>query len=86
MKTPRSPSGRTRGLSFIVPDDWTPDQALAVFELLDDLQSAPRRSRSPTALDLPRNQGHSLLRRFSGGYVIRATALTLLSASNDTAM
>ncbi|KAF7963994.1 hypothetical protein AWV80_03400 [Cupriavidus sp. UYMU48A] len=28
----------TRGLSFIVPEDWTPEQALAVFELLDDLR------------------------------------------------
>ncbi|WP_244145066.1 hypothetical protein [Paraburkholderia tuberum] len=25
-------------MSFIVPDDWTPEQALAVFELLDDLR------------------------------------------------
>ncbi|SFY46623.1 hypothetical protein SAMN03159408_07165, partial [Burkholderia sp. NFPP32] len=22
---------------FVVPDDWTPEQALAVFELLEDL-------------------------------------------------
>lgn len=34
---PLLPSGRRRGLPFVVPDDWTPDQALAVFELLDDL-------------------------------------------------
>ncbi|AOJ00865.1 MULTISPECIES: hypothetical protein [Burkholderia] len=32
------PSGLTRGLNFVVPDDWTPEQALAVFELLDDLR------------------------------------------------
>lgn len=38
MKASLLPSGRTRGLSFIVPDDWTPEQALAVFELLDDLR------------------------------------------------
>ncbi|MGF6696966.1 hypothetical protein OKW38_001578 [Paraburkholderia sp. MM5496-R1] len=38
MNAPPLPSGRTRGLSFIVPDDWTPEQALAVFELLDDLR------------------------------------------------
>jgi hypothetical protein len=38
MKAPPLPSGRTRGLSFVVPDDWTPEQALAVFELLDDLR------------------------------------------------
>jgi hypothetical protein len=34
---PLLPSGRRRGLAFLVPDDWTPEQALAVFELLDDL-------------------------------------------------
>ena len=34
---PLLPSGRRRALPFVVPDDWTPDQALAVFELLDDL-------------------------------------------------
>lgn len=38
MKAPPLPSGRTRGLSFVVPDDWTPEQALAVFEMLDDLR------------------------------------------------
>jgi hypothetical protein len=36
--TPLSPSGRRRGLPFAVPEDWTPEQALAVFELLDDLR------------------------------------------------
>ncbi|MGY6258838.1 hypothetical protein [Burkholderia multivorans] len=34
---PLLPSGRRQGLPFVVPDDWTADQALAVFELLDDL-------------------------------------------------
>jgi hypothetical protein len=38
MKPPRLPSGRQRGISFILPDDWTPEQALAVVELLDDLR------------------------------------------------
>jgi hypothetical protein len=37
MSRPLLPSGRRRGLPFIVPDDWTPEQALAVFELLEDL-------------------------------------------------
>ncbi|WP_175948344.1 hypothetical protein [Burkholderia pyrrocinia] len=36
-RAPLLPSGRQRGLPFVVPDDWTPEQALAVFELLDDL-------------------------------------------------
>jgi hypothetical protein len=34
------PSGRTRGVAFIVPEDWTAEQALAVIELLDDLREA----------------------------------------------
>ena len=34
---PLLPSGLRQGLSFLIPDDWTPEQALAVFELLDDL-------------------------------------------------
>ncbi|KVM89681.1 hypothetical protein [Burkholderia stagnalis] len=37
MSRPLLPSGRRRGLPFAVPDDWTPEQALAVFELLEDL-------------------------------------------------
>ncbi|MFP3710052.1 hypothetical protein SB783_39280 [Paraburkholderia sp. SIMBA_009] len=37
MSRPLLPSGRRRGLPFVVPDDWTPEQALAVFELLEDL-------------------------------------------------
>ncbi|HTR08914.1 MAG TPA: hypothetical protein VMJ11_20130 [Paraburkholderia sp.] len=37
MSRPLLPSGRRRGLLFVVPDDWTPEQALAVFELLEDL-------------------------------------------------
>jgi hypothetical protein len=38
MKPIPLPSGLARGLAFTVPDDWTPEQALAVFELLDDLR------------------------------------------------
>ncbi|WP_250517913.1 hypothetical protein [Caballeronia sp. INDeC2] len=37
MNRPLLPSGRCRGLPFTIPDDWTPEQALAVFELLEDL-------------------------------------------------
>lgn len=32
------PSGRQRGIAFILPDDWSAEQALAVVELLDDLR------------------------------------------------
>jgi hypothetical protein len=38
MKPWHQPSGRQRGLPFILPDDRTPEQALAVVELLDDLR------------------------------------------------
>ena len=38
MKPSPLPSGRQRGIPFILPKDWTPDQVLAVFELLDDLR------------------------------------------------
>ena len=38
MKPWRLPSGRQRGIPFILPDDWAPEQALAVVELLDDLR------------------------------------------------
>jgi len=37
-RPPALPSGRREGLAFVVPDDWTPQQALAVFELIDDLR------------------------------------------------
>lgn len=38
MKTYRQPSGLTIGLDFLIDSDWTPEQALAVVELLDDLK------------------------------------------------
>ena len=38
MKLWLLPSSRQRGIPFILPDDWTPEQALAVLELLDDLR------------------------------------------------
>jgi len=38
MKPWHLPSGRQRGIPFILPEDWTPEQALAVLELLDDLR------------------------------------------------
>ena len=37
MSRPLLRSGRRRRLPFTVPDDWTPEQALAVFEVLEDL-------------------------------------------------
>lgn len=38
MKPWRLPSGLRRGIPFIIQDDWSPEQALAVVELLDDLR------------------------------------------------
>jgi hypothetical protein len=38
MKPWLLPSGLQRGISFIIPDNWSPEQALAVIELLDDLR------------------------------------------------
>jgi hypothetical protein len=38
MKYPHQPSGIQRGLPFLIQDNWTPEQAQAVFEVLDDLR------------------------------------------------
>ena len=38
MKYPHQPSGLSQGLPFLIPADWTPEQAQAVVELLDDLR------------------------------------------------
>lgn len=38
MKPPPQPSGLNRGLPLDIPADWTPEQAQAVVDLLDDLR------------------------------------------------
>ncbi len=38
MKPWLLPSGIRRGIPFIIQDNWTPEQALAIVELLDDLR------------------------------------------------
>lgn len=38
MKNNYQPSGLYTGLDFLIDKNWTPEQALAVFELLDDLR------------------------------------------------
>lgn len=38
MKTWHQPSGLSGGLPFTVDSSWTPEQALAVWDLLDDLR------------------------------------------------
>ena len=35
---PPAPSGLQRGLELLIDPNWSPDQALAVIELLDDLR------------------------------------------------
>ena len=38
MKQWLLPSGLQNGIPFIIQDDWSPEQAMAVVELLDDLR------------------------------------------------
>ncbi len=38
MKRYRQPSGLHRGLNLLIDPHWSPDQAMAVIELLDDLR------------------------------------------------
>ena len=38
MKLYHPPSGLAQGLDLLIAADWSPDQALAVIELLDDLR------------------------------------------------
>jgi hypothetical protein len=38
MKHLHLPSGLSTGIPFIIPKHWSPEQALAVVELLDDLR------------------------------------------------
>lgn len=38
MKRHHQPSGLTRGLELLIDPHWSPGQALAVIELLDDLR------------------------------------------------
>lgn len=37
MRNPDLPSGFTRRLSLLIDSEWSPEQALAVFESLSDL-------------------------------------------------
>jgi hypothetical protein len=38
MKTYHQPSGLNQGIDLLIDAHWTPEQALAVVELLDDLR------------------------------------------------
>jgi len=56
MKHWQLPSGLQRGLPLIVQRDWTPAQALAVIELLDDLRAVILNHYQPQILELMREQ------------------------------
>jgi hypothetical protein len=58
MIPPILPSGLQRGISFTIPDNWTPAQALAVFELLDDLRQVLADHYMPQIQALLREQRH----------------------------
>jgi len=38
VKRPHQPSGLHRGVELVIDPHWSPEQALAVIELLDDLR------------------------------------------------
>jgi hypothetical protein len=38
MMVPHQPSGLTQGLALLIDQNWSPEQAMAVIELLDDLR------------------------------------------------
>lgn len=56
MTSPRLASGLERGIAFIIQDDWSPEQALAVVELLDDLREVICKRYQLELFDLLREQ------------------------------
>jgi hypothetical protein len=51
----KPPPGLPLAINFNIPAYWTPEQALAVFELLDDLRKPNRRAlRRPAVRNQPR--------------------------------
>ncbi|WP_377828244.1 hypothetical protein ACFKHW_30310 [Bradyrhizobium lupini] len=84
---PLLPSSLQRGLPFLIPADWTPEQALAVFELLDDLfaviTGASRRRRSSSSYDAFKRYAGSVwprLERFAKRFAL--SSYTALQNSN----
>ena len=47
----QQPSGLTRGLHFLIAGNWSPEQAIDVIELIDDL-----RDRIATCYQIPLNE------------------------------
>ena len=56
MKNLHLPSGLTTGTPFILPEHWSPEQALAVVELLDDLRHQIWAHYQLPLLDIVREQ------------------------------
>ena len=59
MNPPHLPSGRQHGVPFIFAKDWTPEEALAVFELLDDLRECIWQHYQIPIQTLVREQGQT---------------------------
>ena len=55
-QAPRSPPGLPLSINFKIPAYWTPGQALAVFELLDDLRDQIGAHYSVELFELSREQ------------------------------
>ena len=53
---PKSQPGLPLTINFKIPADWTPEQALAVFELLDDLRDQIGAHYSVQLFELNREQ------------------------------
>jgi hypothetical protein len=60
-KQPEPPPGLPLTINFNIPAYWTPEQAFAVFELLDDLRDQIGAHYSVQLLELSREQ-HLLAR------------------------
>ena len=56
MKMVHQPSGLSKGLDFLIACDWTPEQALAVVELLDDLRDRILRHYQLPIMELMREE------------------------------
>ena len=53
---PKPPPGLPLTINFNIPADWTPEQALAVFELLDDLREQIGAHYSVQLFEISREQ------------------------------
>jgi hypothetical protein len=56
---PKHPPGLPLTINFKIPADWTPEQALAVFELLDDHRDQIGAHYSVQLFELSRQHPHA---------------------------